>query len=83
MARWQRRLLLTCDPQYAELVYDMGARAPLAIIYLAFVPVTPAEPAERLAVALAEVPWTRSYIVVERDTVIRLPLPQVRRRPAA
>ena len=82
MARWQRRLLLTFDPQYAALVYDTGARPPLASIYLAFAPVTPQEPAERLAVALAEGPWTRSYIVVERDTVIRRPLPPVtRRRP--
>ena len=39
------RILLTFDRDFGELIYRRGLRAPLAVVYLRFVPAAPEEPA--------------------------------------
>ncbi|MHB1938771.1 MAG: DUF5615 family PIN-like protein [Acidobacteriaceae bacterium] len=73
----QRRILVTFDRDYGSLIYGHGLPSPPAVVYLRFIPRTPAEPAEIVHSLLVQsVAALEGYcFVVERDSFRRRPLP--------
>lgn len=73
----ERRLLVTFDRDFGELVFRRGATGEPGIIYCRFVPHTPTEAGE-LLVRLAREPgvsFEGQFTVVDRDHVRRRRLP--------
>jgi predicted nuclease of predicted toxin-antitoxin system len=48
LAARERRVLLTFDRDYGELIYRRGLPAPLGVVHLRFAPVYPEQAAEKL-----------------------------------
>jgi predicted nuclease of predicted toxin-antitoxin system len=58
-ASQEKRILLTFDRDYGELIYKLKYPRPLGVIYFRFFPRTPFEPAELLlSLLLSEAPYT-------------------------
>lgn len=77
----ERRILLTFDSDYGDLLYKQGLRSPEGIVYLRFMPSSPEEPAEYL-LSLLEQPGISilgSFTVAERDRIRQRPLPRTDR----
>jgi len=73
----ERRVLLTFDSDYGDLLYRQGVQPPKGIIYLRFVPTSPEEPAEYLLSILEqpEISISNTFTVAERGRVRQRPLP--------
>jgi predicted nuclease of predicted toxin-antitoxin system len=74
----ERRILLTFDRDYGELIYRRHLPPPQGLVYLRFVPVTPQEPAEVVS-ALLQIEGLQlegRYTVVDRQRVRQRPLPK-------
>lgn len=76
-ARLERRLLVTFDRDFGELVFARGSSGGSGVILLRFVPRTPLEPAELLLALVAEPGFTFDgyFTVVDRDHVRQRALP--------
>lgn len=76
-ARSEGALLLTFDRDFGELIYHDKHRPPRGVVYLRFVPRTPAEPASVFQNLLAhgEIELDGRFTVVTRDQVRQRPLP--------
>ena len=70
-----RRVLLTFDRDYGELIFRKQLPSPIAVIYLRFVPNNSKEPAERISELLNSTPCEGSFIVLERDNFRKRQLP--------
>lgn len=67
-AREQKRIILTFDRDYGELIYRYKLPAPAGVIYLRFIPNTPLQPAEYILHLL----HNKDVILEEKFTVIEL-----------
>ena len=73
----ERRILLTFDSDYGDLIYRRGLQPPEGVVYLRFIPSSPEEPAEYL-LSLFEQPEISiigMFTVAERDRVRQRPFP--------
>lgn len=75
-AAQERRIVVTFDRDYGELIFRHRLPAPAGIIYLRFQPATPTEPAERLLqLASLVASLADMFIVIDRDQIRHRPLP--------
>jgi predicted nuclease of predicted toxin-antitoxin system len=67
-AATEKRIILTFDRDYSEMIYRLKLPVPTGVIYFRFNPVTPEEPADRLIELLAtgNVPLSGMFSVIER-----------------
>ncbi len=70
-AHEEKRIILTFDRDYGELIYRHKSSAPVGIVYFRFNPSTPAEPAEILLNVLEKgtVPISGKFTVIERRRI--------------
>ncbi len=73
----EKRVILTFDRDYGELIYRLRLPSPIGIIYLRFRPYTPEEPASLLLNLLDTegLQFERWFTVVEREQIRQRPLP--------
>ncbi|MCL1473489.1 DUF5615 family PIN-like protein [Argonema antarcticum A004/B2] len=73
----EERIILTFDRDYGELIYRLGMRAPVGVVYFRYQPLTPEEPAENLLRLLNVEGLSLSgrFTVVERSQIRQRPLP--------
>lgn len=76
-ANVERRILLTFDRDYGELIYRLGLPGPAGVMYFRSTPATPDEPAEWLIrlINLGEISLPGMFTVIERDRIRQRPLP--------
>lgn len=77
-AHQEGRIVLTFDRDYGELIYRRGLPAPFGVVYLRFIPASPAQVAEVLA-ELQEVSGLTlagRYTVVDPERIRQRPLPE-------
>ncbi|MCB0330698.1 MAG: DUF5615 family PIN-like protein [Bdellovibrionales bacterium] len=77
-AALEKRIVVTFDSDYGELVFFEGYESPPAILLLRFAPNSPKEPAERISalVSADESIVNGFFVVLDRDSVRRRPLPR-------
>lgn len=77
-AQREKRIILTFDRDYGELLYRQNLAGPSGIAYFRFDPATPLEPAEILLelVAMEGISLTGKLTVVERKGIRQRPLPK-------
>lgn len=75
-ANSERRIVLTFDRDYGELIYRLKYPQPSGVIYFRFFPRTPVEPAEHLLRLLSstEIVLENKFTVIERDRIRQRPL---------
>jgi len=73
----EKRIILTYDKDYGELIYKSGSSVPEGIVYFRLVPVSPEETAELIfnLFNIQEFSLKQKFTVVERDRVRQRPLP--------
>jgi len=72
----ERRIVLTFDRDYGELIFVRNLPCPAGVIFLRFAPATPEEAADRLSPLLEDEQFAVGhFLVVDRDGVRRRPLP--------
>ena len=73
----EKRIILTFDRDYGELIYRRGLRSPSGVIYLRFQPQAPTEPAELLLNLFQtdHIEFEQRFTVVERDQIRQRTLP--------
>lgn len=73
----ERRLILTFDRDYGELIYRLGLSPPSGVIYLRYQPQSPIEPAKQLLILLQVegLQLEGKFTVVERERIRQRPLP--------
>jgi predicted nuclease of predicted toxin-antitoxin system len=71
----ERRVILTFDRDYGELIYRLGLSPSSGVIYLRYQPRSPIEPAEQLLILLQTegLQFEGKFTVIERE--------QMRQRP--
>jgi predicted nuclease of predicted toxin-antitoxin system len=76
-ARSEKRLLLTFDRDFGELIYRRGELPPPGVVYFRFLPIDPEESARILRSLLehSEITLSGRFTVVTRDQVRQRPLP--------
>lgn len=74
----EKRILLTFDSDYGDLLYRRGLQPPEGVIYLRLIPTSPEEPAEYLLSLLEQpvIPVLGVFTVAEKDRVRQRPLPR-------
>lgn len=72
----ERRIILTFDRDYGELIYKHKLPVPPGIIYFRFDPLTPEETAEYLLELFrySKLQWKGKFTIVERQRVRQRPL---------
>jgi predicted nuclease of predicted toxin-antitoxin system len=75
LARRERRIVITFDRDYGELVFRLKRPRPAGVIYLRFDPLWPTEPGEILAVVANSVLLEGRFTVIERNRLRQRPLP--------
>jgi predicted nuclease of predicted toxin-antitoxin system len=74
-ANREKRIIVTFDRDYGELIYKLKMPAPAGVIYLRFHPSTPTEPAECILALLSKsIQFEKKFTVVERDGLRKRPL---------
>lgn len=65
----EKRILLTFDSDYGDLLYRRGLQSPEGVIYLRLIPTSPEEPAEYLLSLLEQpvIPVLGVFTVAEKD----------------
>lgn len=73
----EKRVILTFDRDYGELVYRLGLKPPAGVLYFRYQPRHPLEPAQQILVMLQEgkLEFSGRFTVVEREQVRQRPLP--------
>jgi predicted nuclease of predicted toxin-antitoxin system len=76
-AAQERRIILTFDRDYGELVYRLKQANPPGIVYFRFDPTSPEEPAEHFLKLLAVkgLSLEEKFTVTERGQIRQRPLP--------
>lgn len=74
----EKRLILTFDRDYGELIYKHRTITPIGVVYFRFSPSTPEEPAKILLDILEEgkIQLLRKFTVIERGRVRQKTLAQ-------
>ena len=74
----EKRVILTFDRDYGEMVYRLKLPAPSGIVYSRFNPITPEEPADQLIGLLTagNVLLSGMFSVIERGRLRQRPLLQ-------
>jgi predicted nuclease of predicted toxin-antitoxin system len=74
----ERRILLTFDSDYGDLLYRKSLPSPEGVVYIRFIPISPEELAEYLLSFLErpEIFLIDLFTVAERDRVRQRPLPR-------
>jgi len=74
----EKRIVLTFDRDYGELIYRKGLPTPGGIIYFRYAPLMPGEPAEHLLrlLTIDNLSLEGKFTVVDRGQVRQRPLPQ-------
>jgi len=72
----EKRVILTFDRDYGEMVYRLKLPAPSGIVYFHFNPITPEEPADQLIELLTagNVSLSGMFSVIERGRLRQRPL---------
>jgi predicted nuclease of predicted toxin-antitoxin system len=75
----ERRIILTFDRDYGELLYKSKPSDVAAVVYFRFFPATPEEPAEFVlrVLNLYGLSLERMFTIVERSQVRQRPLPSI------
>lgn len=79
-AALEKRILLTFDRDYGELIYRKGLPAPAGVVYLRFAPSDPDEPA-RIVLGLESIEGLLlegRYTVIDPPRIRQRPLPEPR-----
>jgi predicted nuclease of predicted toxin-antitoxin system len=73
----EKRIILTFDRDYGELIYKKRLPIPAGVIYFRFDPVTPEETAEYLLdlFRIEGLHWKGEFTTVERGRIRQRPLP--------
>ncbi len=73
-----KRLILTFDRDYGELIYRLGLSPPSGVVYLRYQPLNPVEPAQQLLMLLQveKLQFEGRFTVVERGQVRQRFLPK-------
>ncbi len=73
----ERRIILTFDRDYGELIFKKGLPSPPGIIFFRFIPKSPEEPAEclNLLLQISELTLEGKFSVVDQDKVRQRSLP--------
>ncbi len=73
----ENRIILIFDRDYGELVYRLKQTPPLGVVYLRFIPETPAEPGTYLEelIQSKEIALQGNFTVIERTKIRQRPLP--------
>lgn len=73
----EKRVILTFDRDYGELIYRLGLSPPSGVIYLRYQPFNPIEPAKHLLrlFEIEELQFEGRFTVVERGQVRQRLLP--------
>lgn len=76
-AQDERRIIITFDRDYGELIFKRRLTAPLGILYLCFDPDTPTEPAELVLALLrgGEIKLEHQFTVLTRNQIRQRALP--------
>jgi len=74
----ERRIILTFDRDYGELIYRRRLRTPAGVAYFRFAPTTPEEPAERFIELLkvGHITLEGQFTVIGRGWIRQRPLPR-------
>jgi len=76
IAEEKRRVVITFDRDFGELIYQQQLRCSHGIILVRIVPLTPVEPGEILSKILSSgVAFEGRFTVVERDHIRQRPIP--------
>lgn len=77
LAEAERRVLLTFDRDYGELIYVRGLPCPPGLVYMRFLPVTPTEPSQLLMKLFTQKKNLADgfFVVLDRDSIRRRALP--------
>ena len=80
LAHRERRLLVTFDRDYGELIFRRALPQPLGLIYLRFAPASPEEPAHFLQQLLQRQDLSREgqFTVADREQIRQRPLQRER-----
>ena len=75
-ARSEKRVILTFDRGYGEMVYRLKLPTPAGIVYFRFNPATPEEPADQLIelLAVGNVSLVGMFSIIERGRLRQRPL---------
>ncbi len=74
-ANHEKRIILTFDRDYGELIYKLKLPVPGGVIYFRFNPLTPIEPAEYILQLLSKgISFENKFTVAERDRLRQRPL---------
>ena len=76
LAYIERRVILTFDRDYGELIFKHKSTPPMGLIYFRFTPLTPEEPAELLLRLLLakQINFLRKFTVIETEKIRQRPL---------
>ena len=76
LARRDRRVVVTEDRDFSDLVYRHGVEPPPSILYLRFSPAEQPAMVERVLLVLANTPIEGNMVVIQPTSVRLRPLPQ-------
>jgi len=68
-ANKEKRIILTFDRDYGELIYKKKLPMPKGVIYLRFLPSSPEEPAEYVLQLIKKISLDDKFTVVERERI--------------
>ncbi len=73
----EKRILLTFDKDYGELIFRLKLAAPVGIVLFRFDPLTPKEPAEYLLnlLSLGDFSLDHKFTVIAREQIRQRQLP--------
>ena len=72
----EKRIILTFDRDYGELIYKKKLSVPSGVVYFRFVPISPEETAETLfnLMEISNIILEGKFTVVERERIRQRPL---------
>lgn len=72
----EKRVILTFDRDYGEMIYRLKLPAPAGIVYFRFNPMSPEEPADQLIelLTVGDVSLSGMFSVIERGRLRQRPL---------
>ena len=74
-ANREKRVIVTFDRDYGELIYKRNMPSPAGVVYFRFHPSTPTKPADYLLALLSNgIQFEQRFTVVERDGLRQRPL---------
>ena len=74
----EKRIIITFDRDYGELIYRLGLSPPSGVVYLRYTPRTAVEPADQLIQLFQteDIAFEGKFTVIKRDQIRQRPLPR-------